>query len=204
MRTTFVALLLVFLYLLPGFTHAQTRHSISLSYSPISLKGLQNSGKDDGKHATIVPGEYGYKAVGNDRSYPGVLMLSYSYRFSQKVKTGMDIGFEEVTRKWDVYEQPSGMQTVNQQIHSLYVLPSVGYLYPCKNPALSVSSIVQAGISYRWSDFRYSLPKDKSHYSFAAQVWIASVQYRFGVFALNCELGAGSMGFCRAGLGCVF
>lgn len=205
MRTTFVTLLLAFLFLLSGFSQAQEQHSISLSYSPISLRGLQYGWKDDTnrRNITIISGEYGYKAVGYDRSYSGVLILSYTYHFNDRVKTGMDIGYENVKRKWDVYENPQGPQTVNQQIHSLYFLPGVGYTY-LSRPSLSISSTIQAGMSYMWSDFRYSLSKDKEHYSFAAQVWLFTLQYKLGIASLNCDLGAGSLGFCRIGVGCNF
>lgn len=206
MRTTIVLLVCIICLFLPGqFLRAQERHSFSISYSPLSLRGLQYhwQSETERREMTIIPGDYGYKAVGYDRSYPGVLMLSYNYHMSEKIKVGMDVGYECVKKKWDLYENPSGPQTVNQQIHSLYFLPGAGYIY-VSNPTITFSSVAQAGLSYMWSDFRYSRSRDKEHYTFAAQVWLIDLKYKLGPFSLDGSLGAGSLGFCRLGLGMHF
>lgn len=194
---TFIYILL----LLPAVVCGQERHTFSVSYSPVSLRGMQYHWKEGthGRKVTIIPGEYGYRAVGYDKSYPGMLMLSYSYRFADKVKAGLDVGYEAVKKKWDVYERPEGPQTVNQQIHSLYFLPGVSYIY-LSNPQVSLSSSAQAGAAYAWSDFRYTSAKDKSDVSFAAQVWLANLQVKYRSFALTGDIGFGSVGFFRIGL----
>lgn len=195
--------LVCLLLLLPAVVCGQERHSFSVSYSPISLRGLQYHWKEEagGRRVTLISGEYGYKAVGYDKSYPGVLMLSYSYRFADRVKAGLDVGYEAVKKKWDVYERPSGPQTVNQQIHYLYFLPGISYIYH-SNPRISLSSSVQAGAAYGWSDFRYTSAKDKSDTSFAAQVWLLDLAVKHRSVALTGGLGYGSVGFFRIGLAC--
>jgi len=177
------------------------RNTFTLSYSPASLDGLRSSFKD--YSSIIIKGEYGFAAVGyNEPVYSGVLMLSYTRRFSKMFEMTFDLAYEQEWKAWKLYNNPLRITEKMERDHSLYLMLNSAFVF---FSGKRVDMFISLGLGSRiiWDNAKQldTRIEPTNEIAFAYQFWFYNIRVKFvdwcGFIA---GVGAGTMGFARIGL----
>ncbi|GHT77136.1 hypothetical protein FACS189413_08690 [Bacteroidia bacterium] len=185
------------------FAQTKKEHSFSFSSSLLAREYPSPYWHDEDnvrqKEYEALTGDFGYKAVGYDKTSYGTWELEYRFHLTNRIRVNCSLFGGLSTQHWDIYDNPDGSRSANIMDCRFALLPGMDFLiYNWDRTRIYFTA--QAGMDWMHRGLKYLEPAERNKVFFAGQVWWHFEHRIEGPIVFNWGMGYGALGLVKLGL----
>ncbi|MDR0547640.1 MAG: hypothetical protein LBG77_08725 [Dysgonamonadaceae bacterium] len=185
------------------FAQTKTEQSFSVSLSLLAWYYPSPYWHDEynvrEKEYEALTGDFGYKAVGYDKTSYGTWELEYRIQLTKRIRANCSLFCGLSTQHWDIYDNPAGSRSATILDYRFALLPGVDFLlFDWDRTRIYFTG--QVGIDWAHRGLEYFEPAERNKVFFTGQAWF-SFEHRIAEpLVFNWGAGCGVLGFAKLGL----